>query len=76
MTLPQHDQGPHLQDADFTLFNCDVLDGLRELPDESVHCVVTCQALTLKGTRCTRRGTLKRVPWLSNEWRCFQHGGR
>src|SRR5262245_48139016 len=31
----------HTADADFTLLNCDVLDGLRSLPDESVHCVVT-----------------------------------
>ncbi len=31
----------HTQDADFTLLNCDVLEGLRSLPDESVHCVVT-----------------------------------
>lgn len=32
---------PYVQDADFTLLNCDVLDGLRGLPDESVHAVCT-----------------------------------
>lgn len=31
----------HTQDPDFTLICADVLDGLRSLPDESVHCVVT-----------------------------------
>jgi DNA modification methylase len=31
----------YVRDPDFTLLNCDVLDGLRTLPDESVHCVVT-----------------------------------
>ena len=30
-----------LQDADFTLYNGDALDVLRELPDESVDCVIT-----------------------------------
>jgi len=34
-----------------------------------------CTAVTTRGTRCTRSGTLRRVPWLNNEWRCFQHGG-
>ena len=32
---------PYLQDSDFTLYNGDALDVLRELPDESVDCVVT-----------------------------------
>ncbi len=32
---------PFVADPDFTLLNCDVLDGLRSLPDESVHCCVT-----------------------------------
>jgi DNA modification methylase len=32
---------PYVQDADFTLLNCDVLEGLASLSDESVHCVVT-----------------------------------
>ena len=32
---------PYLQDADFTLYQGDVLDVLRELPDESAHCCVT-----------------------------------
>ena len=31
----------YLSDADFTLYNCDVLEGLAQLEDESVHCVVT-----------------------------------
>jgi len=31
----------HTRDADFTLLNCDVLEGLRSLPDESVHCCLT-----------------------------------
>jgi DNA modification methylase len=31
----------YVRDPDFTLLNCDVMDGLRTLPDESVHCVVT-----------------------------------
>jgi DNA modification methylase len=31
----------YVQDADFTLLCCDVLEGLASLPDESVHCVVT-----------------------------------
>jgi DNA modification methylase len=35
------DVQPYVEDRDFLLLNCDVLDGLRTLPDESVHCVVT-----------------------------------
>ena len=31
----------YLSDSDFTLYNCDVLEGLAQLDDESVHCVVT-----------------------------------
>lgn len=31
----------HTQDADFTLLNCDVLEGLKSLADGSVHCCVT-----------------------------------
>jgi DNA modification methylase len=36
----------YLQDTDFTLINADVLDGLRSLEPESVHCVVTSPLLT------------------------------
>jgi DNA modification methylase len=32
---------PFVQDSDFTLYVGDVRECLRELPDESVHCVVT-----------------------------------
>jgi DNA modification methylase len=32
---------PYLQDADCTLYHGDALDVLRELPDESVHCIAT-----------------------------------
>lgn len=32
---------PYLQDADFTLWNGDVRDVLKSLPDESVHCALT-----------------------------------
>jgi hypothetical protein len=31
----------YVQDSDFTLYVGDVRDCLRELPDASVHCVVT-----------------------------------
>ena len=31
----------YLSDSDFMLYNCDVLEGLAQLEDESVHCVVT-----------------------------------
>jgi DNA modification methylase len=30
-----------VSDSDFTLYVGDALDVLRDLPDESVHCVVT-----------------------------------
>jgi DNA modification methylase len=32
---------PFLADADVTVYQADVLDGLAEIPDESIHCVVT-----------------------------------
>jgi DNA modification methylase len=32
---------PFVQDSDFTLYVGDALEVLREMPDESVHCVVT-----------------------------------
>lgn len=32
---------PYLEDPDFTLWNGDALEVLRELPDESVNCCVT-----------------------------------
>jgi DNA modification methylase len=32
---------PYWQDDGITIWNCDVMDGLRQLSDESVHCVVT-----------------------------------
>ena len=35
-----------------------------------------CEAVTLKGTRCTRLSGLSKVSYLNNEWRCRQHGGR
>ena len=31
----------YLQDPDFTLWNGDVMDCLRQMPNESVHMVVT-----------------------------------
>lgn len=34
-------RAPYLNDADFQLYQGDALDVLREMPDESVHCVVT-----------------------------------
>ena len=40
-TAPLGTDKPYLADADFTLWNCDVLEGLAQLEDESVHCVVT-----------------------------------
>jgi len=32
---------PYFQDENITLYNCDVMEGLAQLPDESVQCVVT-----------------------------------
>lgn len=31
----------YLQDHDFTLWNGDVIEALRQMPDNSVHCCVT-----------------------------------
>jgi DNA modification methylase len=32
---------PYINDSDFTLYQGDALEVLRELPDESVDCVIT-----------------------------------
>lgn len=34
-------RAPFISDPDFTLYHGDVLDVLRDLPDESVNCCVT-----------------------------------
>jgi DNA modification methylase len=39
--MPMGKATVHTQDADFTLWNGDVLDCLAQLEDESVHCVIT-----------------------------------
>lgn len=32
---------PYFKDKNITLYNCDVMEGLAQIPDESVQCVVT-----------------------------------
>jgi site-specific DNA-methyltransferase (cytosine-N4-specific) len=32
---------PYLRDPDVTLYQGDAIEVLRQLPDESVHCVIT-----------------------------------